>query len=260
MQQNADQLLTTVQQAAGISRAKAERATRATLETLAERLSAGEARDLAAELPPEIAPWIATTSDAEGFDVDEFARRVAAREEVDVATAERHVRAVFDALGRAVSADEVEDMVAQLSRDFEPLVHEARGRFARVQPAELLLQRIADRAGLDADGARRAAAAVLMTLAERIAGGEVDDLIARLPVELHPPLREGDAASHRAAKRMSLDEFVRRVAEREGVTPAEARAHARAVFATLREAVGEDEFRDVSDQLPLEYAALQAEP
>jgi uncharacterized protein (DUF2267 family) len=59
---------------------------------------------------------------------------------------------------------------------------------------------------------------------------------------------------------MSLDDFVRRIAEREGVTPAEAREHARAVFATLREAVGEDEFRDVSAQVPLEYAAVKALP
>ncbi len=36
------------------SRGAAERATRATLETLAERLAGGEARDLAAQLPPEI--------------------------------------------------------------------------------------------------------------------------------------------------------------------------------------------------------------
>ena len=37
------------------SHAEAERATRATLETLAERLAGGEAHDLAAQLPPELA-------------------------------------------------------------------------------------------------------------------------------------------------------------------------------------------------------------
>jgi uncharacterized protein (DUF2267 family) len=121
-------------------------------------------------------------------------------------------------------------------------------------------RRVAERAGLDAEGARRATDAVLVTLAERIAGGEVEDLIARLPVELHAPLREGDALSHGAARRMSLDDFLRRIAEREGVTPAEARRHARAVFATLREAVGEREFLDVSAQLPLEYTAVAARP
>ena len=51
-----DQFLTTVQQKAGISRERAEAAARATLETLAERLSSGEARDVAAQLPPELAP------------------------------------------------------------------------------------------------------------------------------------------------------------------------------------------------------------
>jgi uncharacterized protein (DUF2267 family) len=99
---------------------------------------------------------------------------------------------------------------------------------------------------------------VLTTLAERIAGGEVHDLIARLPVEFHGALRGGDAAAHGAARKMSLDEFVRRVAEREGVGLEAAFEHARAVIATLREAVGEDEFRDVSAQLPQEYAAIEA--
>jgi uncharacterized protein (DUF2267 family) len=255
-----ERFITTVEQKAGLARADAERAARATLETLAERLSAGEARDLAAQLPPELAPWLATHTGAEPFDVDEFMRRVAAREAADVGAAERHARAVFDALGRTVSRDEVADMAAELPKDFEPLIHEAEGRFMRIMPAEEFLHKVAERAGLDADGARRATDAVLSTLAERIAGGEVEDLITRLPVELHPPLQRGNAASNGVARKMSLDGFLRRVAEREGVTPATAREHTRAVFATLREAVGEEEFLDISAQLPLEYTAVEARP
>jgi uncharacterized protein (DUF2267 family) len=129
-----------------------------------------------------------------------------------------------------------------------------------VLSAEDFFTRVADRAGLAADGARRAADAVLTTLAERIAGGEVDDLISRLPAELHRPLRQGTLLSKGVARRLSLDDFLRRVAEREGVTPDEAFEHARAVFATLREAVGDEEFRDVSAQLPQEYAAVSAHP
>jgi uncharacterized protein (DUF2267 family) len=255
-----ERFITTVQQKAAIARPDAERAARATLETLAERLSAGEARDLAAQMPPELAPALATNSEAQPFDVDDFIRRVATRGDVDVDAAERHARAVFDALRRMVSADEIEDMAAELPKDFAALIGEAEGRSVPVLPAETLLRRVADRAALDVDGARRAAEAVLMTLGERIAGGEVDDLIGRLPAELQPPLRRGKAASKGVARRMSLDDFLRRVAEREGVTPTEAREHTRAVFATLREAVGEDEFRDVSVQLPLEYASVQARP
>jgi uncharacterized protein (DUF2267 family) len=255
-----ERFIATVQQNAGISRPDAELAARATLETLAERLSAGEARDLAEQMPPELAPWLATDGPAEPFHVDEFIRRVAAREHTDLATAEQHARAVFDALGRTVSEDEIDDMAAELPKDFQPLIAEAEGRFVHVLPAAEFWERVAERAALDADGARRATDAVLTTLAERISGGEVDDLISRLPAELHAPLEKGNALSSGVARRMSLDDFVRRIAEREGATPAEAREHARAVFATLREAVGENEFLDISAQLPLEYAAVEARP
>jgi uncharacterized protein (DUF2267 family) len=108
--------------------------------------------------------------------------------------------------------------------------------------------------------AERATRATLETLAERISGGEVDDLARELPPELHAPLERGKAQSNATARPMSLDDFVRGIAEREGVTPAEAAEHARAVFATLREAVSEKEFADVAAQLPDDYRSLLARP
>ena len=122
------------------------------------------------------------------------------------------------------------------------------------------MRRVADRAGTDADAARRAIDAVLETLGERLSGGEVDDLVRQLPDEFADALQRGDALSNGAARRMSLEEFVRRIADREGVTPDEAHAQARAVFATLREALPEREFDDVLAQLPRDYAALTARP
>jgi uncharacterized protein (DUF2267 family) len=59
---------------------------------------------------------------------------------------------------------------------------------------------------------------------------------------------------------MSLDAFLRLVAEREGVPPDKAREHTRAVFATLREAVSEKEFSDITNQLPKEFDAVLARP
>jgi uncharacterized protein (DUF2267 family) len=254
-----DQFLTTVQQKAGVSREEAELAARATLETLAERLSAGEARDLAAQLPPELAPYLRPQGDAQGFDVGEFLRRAAEREGVDVAAAEKHARAVFAALRRSVEPGEIDDMAAELSKDYRALVSEAQGRFVELLPAEEFFRRVADRAGIRPADAQRTTEAVLETLAERIAGGEVADLIAMLPVELHPALRRG-AARTRKATRMSLEDFVRRVAEREGIDPWQAREHVRAVFETLREAIDPREFVDVTAQLPAEYAAVGARP
>jgi uncharacterized protein (DUF2267 family) len=253
-----ERFLTIVEQAAGIDRERAELAARATLQTLAERIAAGEARDLAEQLPPELAPWVGTTSAAERFDVGEFLRRVAEREGVDVAIAERHAGAVLGALGQAVGPRELDDVAAELPRDFARLL--PRGPYIEILPADEFLQRVAARAGLDAGGARRATDAVLQTLAERIAGGEVDDLIAHLPVALHPPLERGRERTGGKATRMSLEDFVRRVAELEGVSFAHARDHARAVLVTLREAVGDEEFLDVTVQLPREYESVTALP
>jgi uncharacterized protein (DUF2267 family) len=64
--------------------------------------------------------------------------------------------------------------------------------------------------------------------------------------------------SNGAAVKMSFDEFLHRVADREGVAPAQARDHARAVLQALREAAGDDEFFDIASQLPDEYAPVLA--
>jgi uncharacterized protein (DUF2267 family) len=122
------------------------------------------------------------------------------------------------------------------------------------------LKHVAQRSGQPDYEALPTTAAVLETLAERISGGEVDDLAARLPTAFDPPLRRGKAHSESAALPLSLDEFLQRIAEREGATPAEAKEHARAVLATVREAVGEDEFADVEAQLPKEYDEVLARP
>ncbi|MEA2364495.1 MAG: hypothetical protein QOI32_7 [Thermoleophilaceae bacterium] len=248
---NHEEFLTVVSQHADVGFERAEQATRAVLETLAERIDAGEARDLAERLPPELAPFIGTIEPAHGFDADEFIRRVAEREGIDTETAERHVTAVFAALARAVGPDEYDDLVAELSKDYWPLL--ARGPHVEVLSAEAFRQRVADRAGIDLAAADRAIDAVLETLAERIAGGEVDDLIDRLPQQLHEPLRRGGEHTGGKATRMSLEEFVDRVAEREGSGYDAALEHAQAVFMTLREAVGDEEFSDVTVELPREY-------
>jgi uncharacterized protein (DUF2267 family) len=239
---------------ADIGSEAAERASRAVLETLGERIAQGEGRDLAGQLPPELAPSIATTTPAEGFDVDEFVRRVAEREGVDVATAERDARAVFTALSRAVDRREYEQMAAELSKDYSPLL--AFGPAIQTVSADVFVQRVAERTGLDPDDARKATDAVLETLAERIAAGEVRDLIARLPIALHEPLKRGAARNGGNAMRMGVDVFLARVAEREGVGVEDARDHVRAVILTLREAVGDQEFIDVTVELPREYESV----
>jgi len=249
------QFLTIVERAGGVPEDAVVRAVSATLQTLAERLSVGQARDLVVELPPELGPLLFTDGPAERFDVDEFLRRVAERTDTDIPAATRAARGVFTALARAASARQFAGVVAELPQDF--LVVLPTG--PEILPDEVFVERVAKRAGLDADAARSVTQAVLELLAERIAAGEVADLVSRLPVALHEPLKRGGARGGADARAMSRERFLDRLAEREGTTPNEAFVHARAVLTTLREAV-DDEFFDVSAQLGPDYAPLWAHP
>jgi len=243
-----------------LGRETAERAAQATLQTLAERLSPGEARDLVAEIPGS-GPWLFTNSDPQPIDFDEFLHRVAQREGADEKTAEEHARAVFAAIGQAVSPDELDDLVAELPEDYEPLIAEAERRFDHIISGDEFYRRVGERTDLPLDGARRVADAVLETVAERLGPGEVDDLISRLPLPLHAALKRGKQRAPDTPRRMSRDQFLERVAEREGASSAlEAFDHARAVFITLRESMTIDEFSDVTAQLPPDYAPLWLTP
>ncbi len=110
----------------------------------------------------------------------------------------------------------------------------------------------ADRAGLPEETAERIEHATLRTLADRISGGEAQDLASQLPGplkdDLRPPREEAEA--------FDVDEFLRRVAERGDVGAEEARTGAVAVLITVREAVTPGEFDDVLSQLPQEYREL----
>lgn len=105
------------------SRGEAERATRVTLETLAERLAGGETKDLASQLPPEIAEHLRGKGAGTGerFSLNEFFRRVSNREGVDFPDAVFHARAVVDVLCDAVSPGEIKDIRAQLPDEFDRL-------------------------------------------------------------------------------------------------------------------------------------------
>ena len=241
-----------VARTARISQPEAKRATSATLETLGERLGDRPARDLAYKLPPELGPWLVTVFDHGEFGLDEFLRRIADREGVDKATARRHAQAVFRVLADTIGLDELAQFVAPLSPDYEALLPHGRSddraaykRFVRRVYARGPFAREED--------ARRAIDAVLETLGERLAHGEVEDLIALLPVELHPPLRRGDLATGGKAEQMALIEFIERVDDRTGVGLETGEDYVRAVLATLRETIGEDEFADIARELPREY-------
>ncbi|MBM7489588.1 uncharacterized protein (DUF2267 family) [Micromonospora luteifusca] len=107
----------------------AEPITRATLATLAERLSGGQARDLAVQLPEGLRGDLRKPDEeAEPFELPEFFERVQQRAAVEFQTATDGVRAVLDTLRDAVSAKEYEDSIAQLPKEFWQLTGPAATR------------------------------------------------------------------------------------------------------------------------------------
>jgi uncharacterized protein (DUF2267 family) len=262
--------IATVEEEANVAHDDAERAARATLETLGERISAGEARDIAEQLPEQLRQALIDGRDPQPFDAGEFVHRVAVREGVGEPLAKEHARAVFAALGRAIDDKELADMRAQLPSSFSDFMVAAERQHAgrdvspepppaepsRIPPADEVYDRVAERAGLDSRGARAATAAALEALGNRISGGQVDDIASWLPSELQEPLARGKAKSGGLAKPLSLEEFVQEIADLEGVDADTARRHARAVFSTLRTVIGTKEYGDMLAQVPSEYAVL----
>jgi uncharacterized protein (DUF2267 family) len=92
----------------------ARKAIGATLGTLRERLAGEEPSNLAAQLPPEIAPYVEGDGGRESFPLEEFYERVAHKEGVGNDEAIRHARAVATVVQTAVTGGELEDVRSQL--------------------------------------------------------------------------------------------------------------------------------------------------
>jgi uncharacterized protein (DUF2267 family) len=101
---------------------EARRAIIATFDPLGERISGGEASDLATQLPKELKePLQRAGGNAEGFSFEEFLRRIGEREGVDIDEARNHASAVMTVLREAVSDGQLDDIRAQLPQEFDPL-------------------------------------------------------------------------------------------------------------------------------------------
>jgi uncharacterized protein (DUF2267 family) len=99
----------------------AERAVKATLTVLGQRLEGGEAKDLASQLPGSLADALPNEGGGERFDVDAFYQRIAEQEGdgVTVAQARQHARAIAKGLETALTDGEWQNFTSQLPNDFQ---------------------------------------------------------------------------------------------------------------------------------------------
>ncbi|GHO94605.1 hypothetical protein KSF_046530 [Reticulibacter mediterranei] len=110
------------------SQDEARRATRATLETLAECLSKEERHDAASQLPRGLAMYLQqpflgpekqpSPSRKKDFSLDDFFERMSIREDMPKNTAREHARVVMSVLSDALSCGELEDIRAELPIEF----------------------------------------------------------------------------------------------------------------------------------------------
>jgi RND superfamily putative drug exporter len=124
-------------------------------------------------------------------------------------------------------------------------------RAIRTRPATAIVDRVARLSGRSPDEARAMTRATLCTLGERIGAGQAQELGAHLPPELADVLDEPDGCAP-----FPYDEFVARVAERQGVSVQAAARDVGAVMATLREVVPEAELDYVRAALSEDYRPL----
>ena len=109
---------------------------------------------------------------------------------------------------------------------------------------------VQNRARLESRGkAERAIEATLSTLAERLAGGESEHLVAQLPEDIARRI-DTDAGP---GESFSFDDFKAKVAEREGVDEGDAVFHSRAVIEVWQEAVSPQQVKHVKSQLTNDY-------
>ena len=122
-----DEFIDAVAIRAGVSPDDAEVLSYATLQTLGERLTGGEADDLASQLPVGLQDTLHKDFEqAEDFGLEEFVRRVSLNAGTDTPLAWQGVRAVMGTLQDAVSGGEFDDVMAQLPNDFAQVLQPSR--------------------------------------------------------------------------------------------------------------------------------------
>lgn len=104
------------------SQSDAEEAIRAVLQTLGERLQAGEADDLAAPLPKEIDTYLEIADSGQQFGIDEYYSRVTERMGADLPDAVNNAQRIMAIVHETVPEGEFQDLVANLSSEYADLL------------------------------------------------------------------------------------------------------------------------------------------
>jgi uncharacterized protein (DUF2267 family) len=102
--------------------AEAQRVTEAVLAILAQRLGAGEAKDVAAQLPADLQdPMTTGIGPAESFGVEEFLARVARALDASTETAKWDASAVLTTLAESLTGGEFNQVLTRIQSGYAVL-------------------------------------------------------------------------------------------------------------------------------------------
>ncbi len=246
-----------------------EAAVSAAMCTLTERLSAGEAHELLAAVPPALRPMFTACSiheqkPVEQLDFAAFVAKVADHLDVTPAHAELVCSAVFS----AVRAELPEPIIASIATQLPHGLKELWLGPPRSAPdLETDISNNWIRRAFEHDLERRAKlppgvtagaafAAVMCALTRRLSGGEAKDVFLGLPSALRPLLWR--CALHRAegAAIFGKVEMIHDVAEHLSIGEADAERVAREVLHAAKRNLPQETIEDVAAQLPADLREL----
>lgn len=117
------QIVKKVQDYSGFSDSEAERALRIIVEKIASRLTKGERKGFASQLPTELEGLALTEQDTQHFSADQMLDELCELENINKGRAKKQVFAVWRALKDAISPGEIKDIKAQLPEDMAAILH-----------------------------------------------------------------------------------------------------------------------------------------
>ena len=126
------------------------------------------------------------------MDRETILRRVMATSGMrDTEEADRATRAVLVALTGILSSDEAHDMASQLPKEFKDVVYARLGEAGTAKPVNwgTFIGRVQSDLGLNREEAERVTRGVFAALRDAVSPGEIEDVLAELPLELQHTLR-----------------------------------------------------------------------
>lgn len=117
------ELVKKVQDKSGFSDSEAENALRLIVNKLATRLTPGERKDFASQLPAELQDLALPAGEVQKFSADDMVQELSELQDINKNHAKKQILAVWEALKATITPGQISDIRNQLPRDLTAMMH-----------------------------------------------------------------------------------------------------------------------------------------